>query len=651
MQDGSEMSRTTLGGWEPEESRAQLASELDAMRRLHELTLRLDRTADLHDLLVQVLDAIVALHRADFGNIQIFDRQRGTLRLVAQRGFDAAFESDFAEIGVDHGTSCGQALAKGERVVIEDVATDPAFARFLEAARGYGFSAAQSTPLHGVGGERLGMVSTYFRQHRAFSDTDHRLTDLYARQASEAIVRYRREEALRASQTRLRRVIETDAIGILFFSLDGRLLDANDAFLRMTGWTREDVASGRLGWRDLTPPEWMAQSEVERERLAREGRAGPYEKEYLTRDGRRRWMLFSGHDLGDGAIVEYALDISERKQAEAALRDSEARFRRFGDASLDVLWIRDAQSLQWEYLSAAFDTVYGLELEHAIAGNGLTGWLELILPEDRDLALSELQSVALGEHVSLEYRVRRASDGQVRWLRDTMFPLVDERGRVTRIGGIGEDVTAEKETAHRMTVMIGELQHRTRNLMAVVRSIAQRTARTSRSLPDFNQKFADRMDALARVQSLLSRLKESDRVPFDELVRDELRAQGGQVTLDGPPGVLLRSSTVQILAMAIHELATNAMKYGALAQPEGRLTVRWRLEPGLVDGRQRLRVEWIESGVAMPPDADTRGGAGRELIERALPYQLDAETSYKLGRDGVHCVITLPVSQHMPRGS
>jgi two-component system, chemotaxis family, CheB/CheR fusion protein len=642
----------TAHGEESHTAQAQLGSELEAMRRLHELTLRLDQTPDLRALLVLVLDAIVTLHHADFGAIQLFDPARGTLRLIAQHGFDDAFEAAFDEIGADEGTSCGQALAHGERVVIEDIEKDPGFAPFREAARLYGFCAAQSTPLFDGDHAPLGMVSTYFRERRRFSDSEHRLTDLYARQASEAIIRHRREEALRASQARLLRVIETDCVGITLFTREGRLLDANEAFLRMTGWSREDVASGRLDWRVFTPPEWADRTELEIERLGREGRAGPYEKEYLTRDGARCWMLVSGHDLGDGTIVGYAVDISERKQAEDALRQSEARFRRFAQASSDVLWIRDADTLQWEYLSAAFETVFGLERARALAGDTLHTWLEMILPEDREQVLAKLGSVARGDRVTLEYRVRRAGDGRTRWLKDTAFPLIDDQGRIQRIGGIGEDVTDEKETADHLTVLVGELQHRTRNLMAVVRSIAERTARGSRGVQDFKQKFGDRMDALARVQALLSRLKEADRVAFDELVRDELSAhQGPRVTLDGPPGVLLRSSTVQILAMAIHELATNAMKYGALAQPKGRLTVRWRLEPPRLGERQRLRVEWVESGVSMPPQTEIRGGAGRELIERALPYQLDAMTSYDLGADGVRCVITLPVSDRAPGGT
>ncbi|MBV0893601.1 chemotaxis protein CheR, partial [Paracoccus sp. Z118] len=125
--------------------------------------------------------------------------------------------------------------------------------------------------------------------------------------------------------------------------------------------------------------------------------------------------------------------------------------------------------------------------------------------------------------------------------------------------------------------------------------------------------------------------------------------RGERVTLEGPRGVRLQSSAVQTFALALHELATNAMKYGALAQPSGHLAVRWHLarhEDGL-----RLHVAWTETGVTMPdPVANAQAaGYGRELIENALPYQLGAETTYELGPDGVRCTIALPVSSTMEK--
>ena len=101
-----------------------------------------------------------------------------------------------------------------------------------------------------------------------------------------------------SSEERLRRVLDTEAVGVLFFDYSGTLIDANDAFLRMTGYTREQITSKKLHWRDLTPPEHMAKSEEEMQRLEQTGRIGPYEKEYLMADGSRRWMHITGRDLG-----------------------------------------------------------------------------------------------------------------------------------------------------------------------------------------------------------------------------------------------------------------------------------------------------------------------------------------------------------------
>lgn len=129
---------------------------------------------------------------------------------------------------------------------------------------------------------------------------------------------------LRQSEDRLRRVLETEAVGVLFFDYTGTVVDANEVFLRMTGYNRQDIGSRALTWKTMTPDEYVGISEAQMENLARTGRIGPYEKEYILRDGRRRWMLFAGRDLGDGTIAEYCIDINDRKLAEEALSRSQA---------------------------------------------------------------------------------------------------------------------------------------------------------------------------------------------------------------------------------------------------------------------------------------------------------------------------------------
>ena len=355
---------------------------------------------------------------------------------------------------------------------------------------------------------------------------------------------------------------------------------------------------------------------------------------------------------GDVALVEEVAERTwaacERARAEAALRESEARLSQFGEASSDVLWMRDAGTFQWTYLTPAFETIYGLDRTAALSGDNMVGWADLIVPEDREDAVENLQRVRIGERVSFEYRIRRPTDGEIRWVRDTDFPMSDAFGRVRWIGGVGRDITEEKETAEHMSVLVAELQHRTRNLMGVVRATADKTLRNSADLPDFKARYGTRLAALSRVQNLLSRLAEGERITFDELIRSEVAAlngDAGRVALHGPSGVALRSSTVQTFALALHELATNALKYGALAQSQAQLEIRWHVEHAELEGSPWLHVNWRERAVVMPAgEGLQRSGSGRELIERALPYQLGAKTTYVIEADGVHCTIALPVS-------
>lgn len=135
----------------------------------------------------------------------------------------------------------------------------------------------------------------------------------------------------------------------------------------------------------------------------------------------------------------------ERARAEAALRESEEHLRQFSEASTNLLWTRNAETLQWELLSPAFEDIYGISREEALAGDNYRTWQDFIVPEDRAHALAEIARVRAGERVTFEYRIRRPSDGGVRWLRNSDFPILDSSGRVARIGGIGQDVTLIKQ--------------------------------------------------------------------------------------------------------------------------------------------------------------------------------------------------------------
>ncbi len=348
----------------------------------------------------------------------------------------------------------------------------------------------------------------------------------------------------------------------------------------------------------------------------------------------------------------------ERARAEAALRDSEERFRHFSDASTNVLWIRDAETLEMTFASPAFDKIYGISGPERGGDGRLRSWAQLIEPENRKTVLANFQRVRVGERVEQEFRIRRASDGMMRWIHDTGFPLHDAAGNVRWIAGVGTDMTDVKEATDRQDVLVAELQHRTRNLIAVVGALCERTLKNAASLEDFRTRFRLRLSALSRVQALLSQLATGEKVTFKELLDSELGVYGAtdamahKFTLQRLADVPLRSGTVQTLALALHELATNAVKYGALAATDGHLFVSWRVAAPVEGDPPCLHVEWRETGVIMPEVGApaTGSGYGRELIERALPYQFGAKTTFELCADGVCCTITVPISQTVSNG-
>lgn len=343
-------------------------------------------------------------------------------------------------------------------------------------------------------------------------------------------------------------------------------------------------------------------------------------------------------------VTERTWEAAERLRGETALRDSEERQRALIEGVPQLVW-RASRTGQWTWASPQWTQFTG-QSEKDSRG---WGWLECIHRDDRDAARAAWSQALNQGRFEADYRIAAHQPGHYRWFQTRATPIRDGAGGIIEWLGTSTDVDDLRSLQERQQVLVAELQHRTRNIMGVVRSMADKTARTSVDLSDFRHRFRDRLQALSRVQGLLSRLNEHDRVTFDELVETELAAMGNggnRVRLEGPKGVRLRSSMVQTLAMALHELATNAVKYGALGQADGRLSVTWRLVSDEDAGGPRLHVDWRESGVAMPPfgSRPSGSGQGRELIEKALPYQLGAQTRYVLGPDGVHCTISIPVS-------
>ncbi|MBB6505720.1 PAS domain S-box-containing protein [Sphingomonas endophytica] len=380
------------------------------------------------------------------------------------------------------------------------------------------------------------------------------------------------------------------------------------------------------------------------------------------------WFYQSVVKLGDG-VATTSKDISAWKaaqdkilllQAQLArhqLREQRGRFAAIFDQApvgLSVI----APDGRFEHVNDELCRILCRPRDALLA----LGVVDVTHPDDVPKSRTALREAArVASPVTLDKRYLRP-DGSFAWANSTVSALPGHGEGPAGFLVVTADLTErrraeaavrESETLQRL--LIGELQHRTFNLMGVVRATADLTIASSVDLADFRAKFNSRIDALARVQRLLSRLQDHDRVTFGELVRAELDATGAldgdrtRVTLDGPADVPLRSGTVQTFAMALHELATNAVKYGALGQPDARLRVSWSVRQA-APGAAWLHVDWVETRVRMPEPGAAPGGTGqgRRLIEEALPYQLQAETSFVLARDGVRCSIALPLSGRGP---
>lgn len=203
---------------------------------------------------------------------------------------------------------------------------------------------------------------------------------------------------------------------------------------------------------------------------------------------------------------------------------------------------------------------------------------------------------------------------------------------------------AMRASEARLQTLVAELQHRVRNILAVTRSVFRRTADASDDVEDLTSHFTGRLDALARTQVITTRSVRGT-VDLEAMIRDELlsvgASDGPRVRIEGPE-VSLSSKVAETLGLALHELTTNALKYGALGSPDGQVEIHWKSNTDY-RGAPQLILIWQEQGVPTIPVEPVRQGFGRELIEEALPYRLGAETKLEFVGGGVRCSISLPL--------
>jgi PAS domain S-box-containing protein len=234
-----------------------------------------------------------------------------------------------------------------------------------------------------------------------------------------------------------------------------------------------------------------------------------------------------------------------------------------------------------------------------------------------------------------EFRVRRKSDGAIRWCLGTAAPSMDADGRIVRLSGVTADITERKESEERQALLAREVDHRAKNALAIVQSIIRLTR--GDNIATYMAAVEGRITALSRAHTVLSHSRWQG-ADLTGLVEEELAPyrsdRGDRITMTGPP-VSLQPSSAQTLTLALHELATNAVKYGALSSASGRLKVSWELKPST------LVLRWEESGGprARKP---AKLGFGTRIIVASIEGQLGGQAKLQWGDAGLQCVLTIP---------
>jgi len=431
----------------------ELAADLKTMLRLHELSTRLLKSTELQPLLEEILDAIIELLHADFGNVQLCNPQSKALEIVAQRGFKQDFLDYFSSVHEDS-AACGRAIQHRRRVVIDDVETDSGFAPHREIAASAGFRAVQFTPLFSRSGEPLGMISTHFRQPHHPSEHDCRFMDLYAHLAAEFIERKRAEEKLRRNE---------------IYLAEGQRLShtASWAWKVSTGevyWSAElfriyglDPDKQRPGYPDVLKyihPEDRARAQTTFEDAVREQKAYELAYRIVWANGTIRHVNNLAHPVFNerGTLLEYVgttIDTTERVQAEERVRKAYERVDMILESISDNFFGLDKEGRFTFFNKHAAEQMRTLGRDpDALIGR--VAWEEF-----PDMPNKENVLRVLSEHVVIVDEVYYAPLEE--WVENHMYPSSD--------GGLvsfQKYITERKRTEEELRKTQAELAHVTR---------------------------------------------------------------------------------------------------------------------------------------------------------------------------------------------
>jgi PAS domain S-box-containing protein len=469
------------------------------------------------------------------------------------------------------------------------------------------------------------------------------------------------EERLRASEGRLRRAIDIETVGVIFFKTDGGITDANDAFLRMSGYGREDLAAGLVRWDAMTPPEWMAHSLKAIEELKSTGRTIPYEKEYVRKDGSRWCALFAATRLDEEESVEFVIDITERKRAEEALQRANELITEVLERITDAFFAVDT-GWRFTYLNRQAERILRRSREELL---GQSLWEEF--PDAVGSRFYEKYHEAVESGTSVHFEAfYEALD---HWVEVHAYPSGE--GLTVYFRDVTERRRAREALADVLkarTEFMANVSHELRTPLTVIRGNAEVGLELGRDCA-----HEEILEEIVRESGSMSRMVEdllllartdSDSIPLEkqmvqiERLLEELATRAEALARERGSPLQMKLSgegrlrcDAQSIEQAVLVLVDNAAKYGT----------PWESITLTSSRRQRdLLIEVADRGPGIPPEelsriferfhrgerSSTEGGSGLGLaIAKAIAEAHDGSVEAKSRRgEGTRMSLRLPLS-------
>jgi PAS domain S-box-containing protein len=415
--------------------------------------------------------------------------------------------------------------------------------------------------------------------------------------------------------------------GMVATDFNGRFLRVNDAFCGLVGYSAAELVELTIA--DVTHPDDRVQEAQRLSSYFSSGASYESDKRYVRKDGSVCWVHVKARmKIGADGQREYSIgivqDISDRQFAravEAALHESEEEFRQvFENASIGIAISDIAGGLQ--RFNPAFCRLTGYTPEELQDER----FPSLVHPDDRSENVKQVERMLKGEIQSFEIENRYVhKDGNPIWVRKYNYLLMDRSGYPRRMIALVSDISKRKQQEEHIQLLMQEVNHRAKNIFSVVLAVARESAKAR---PDsFLERFAERIQALAANHQLLTKsqwqgvdiepLIRGQMAHFEDLFDRRIHFKGERLRIS--------TAAAQTVGMAVHELATNASKYGSLSNLSGRVGIEWGVDRDQA-GDPRFHLSWRETGGPTVAKPDRRG-FGSTVIDQMVRMGLNANVS------------------------